>query len=52
MNVKNILAAKVLGGDIVSIEPTADLAAAAQISQVSKSRPGAPGWLIDIFNKL
>ncbi len=39
MNVKNILAAKVLGGDIVSIEPTADLAAAAQM--LSARRIGA-----------
>ena len=34
MNVKAILAAKVsgaLGGDIISIEPTADLTAAAQL---------------------
>jgi CBS domain-containing protein len=31
MNVKAILAAKKLGGDIVSVEPTADLAAAAKL---------------------
>jgi CBS domain-containing protein len=31
MNVKAILAAKKLGGDIISIEPTADLAAAAKL---------------------
>ena len=31
MYVKDILAAKELGGDIVSIEPTVDLAAAAQL---------------------
>jgi CBS domain-containing protein len=31
MHVKDILAAKAMGGDIVSIEPTADLAAAAQL---------------------
>jgi CBS domain-containing protein len=37
MNVKNILAAK--GGDIVGIEPNADLAAAAQL--LSKHRIGA-----------
>jgi len=42
MNVKAILAAKVsgaMGGDIVSIEPTADLAAAAKL--LSKHRIGA-----------
>lgn len=41
MNVKNILAAKKdnLGGDIVCIEPTADLAAAAQL--LSAYRIGA-----------
>ncbi len=42
MNVKTILAAKVsgaLGGDIVSIEPTADLAAAAKL--LSARRIGA-----------
>ena len=37
MNVKPILAAK--GGDVISIEPTADLAAAAQL--LSKHRIGA-----------
>ncbi len=37
MNVKTILAAK--GGDVISIEPTADLAAAAQL--LSKHRIGA-----------
>ncbi|RDV05341.1 CBS domain-containing protein [Undibacter mobilis] len=37
MNVKTILAAK--GGDIISIEPTADLAAAAKL--LSKHRIGA-----------
>lgn len=31
MNVKAILAAKALGGDIISIEPTADLLAAARL---------------------
>jgi CBS domain-containing protein len=31
MNVKTILAAKSLGGDIITIEPTADLAAAARL---------------------
>lgn len=31
MNVKAILAAKKLGGDIIGIEPTADLAAAAKL---------------------
>ena len=39
MNVKTILAAKALGGDIVTIEPTADLAAAAQL--LSKHKIGA-----------
>ena len=41
MNVKTILAAKKrnLGGDIVSIEPTADLAAAAKL--LSAHRIGA-----------
>ena len=42
MNVKEILAAKVsgaLGGDIISIEPTADLAAAARL--LGKHRIGA-----------
>ncbi len=42
MNVKAILAAKVsgaLGGDIISIEPTADLAAAARL--LGKNRIGA-----------
>jgi CBS domain-containing protein len=42
MNVKTILAAKVLGdlgGDIVGIDPSADLAAAAQL--LSKHRIGA-----------
>ena len=31
MNVKAILAAKKLGGDTITIEPTADLAAAAKL---------------------
>lgn len=39
MNVKAILAAKKLGGDIVSIEPTANLAAAARL--LSAHRIGA-----------
>jgi CBS domain-containing protein len=39
MNVKAILAAKKLGGDIISIEPTATLAAAAKL--LSKHRIGA-----------
>jgi CBS domain-containing protein len=39
MNVKTILAAKKLGGDIISIEPTASLAAAAEL--LSKHRIGA-----------
>jgi CBS domain-containing protein len=39
MNVKAILAAKALGGDIISIEPTASLAAAAKL--LSKHRIGA-----------
>src|SRR5262245_66495109 len=39
MNVKAILATKKLGGDIVSIEPTADLATAAKL--LSKHRIGA-----------
>ena len=41
MNVKTILAAKKrnLGGDIVSIEPTADLAAAANCSPRTASVP-------------
>jgi CBS domain-containing protein len=39
MNVKAILAAKALGGEILSIEPTADLAAAAQM--LSAHRIGA-----------
>ena len=39
MNVKAILAAKKLGGDIISIEPTADLATAAKL--LSKHRIGA-----------
>ncbi len=39
MNVKTILAAKKLGGDIISIEPTATLAAAAKL--LSKHRIGA-----------
>jgi CBS domain-containing protein len=39
MNVKSILAAKKLGGDIVCIEPSADLNAAAQL--LSKHRIGA-----------
>ena len=39
MNVKAILAAKKLGGDIISIEPTADLATAAKL--LSKHRIGS-----------
>ena len=39
MNVKAILAAKKLGGDIVTIEPTADLATAAKL--LSKHRIGS-----------
>ncbi len=39
MNVKAILAAKKLGGDIVSIEPTATLAAAAKL--LTEHRIGA-----------
>jgi CBS domain-containing protein len=39
MNVKTILAAKAQGGDIVGIEPTADLAAAAKL--LSTHRIGA-----------
>src|ERR1041384_679203 len=39
MNVKTILAVKKLGGDIVGIEPTATLAAAAQL--LAKHRIGA-----------
>jgi CBS domain-containing protein len=39
MNVKAILAAKALGGEILSIEPTADLAAAARM--LSTHRIGA-----------
>jgi len=39
MNVKAILAAKQLGGDIVCIEPTANLAAAAKL--LSQHRIGA-----------
>ena len=39
MNVKAILAAKKMGGDIISIEPTADLATAAKL--LSKHRIGA-----------
>ena len=39
MNVKAILAAKQLGGDIICIEPTANLAAAAKL--LSKHRIGA-----------
>ena len=39
MNVKAILAAKTLGGDIISIEPTATLAAAAKL--LSAHRIGA-----------
>jgi CBS domain-containing protein len=39
MNVKAILAAKKLGGDTITIEPTADLAAAAKL--LSKHRIGA-----------
>ncbi len=39
MNVKAILAAKKLGGDIICIEPTADLAAAAKL--LAQHRIGA-----------
>ncbi|HEX3858315.1 MAG TPA: CBS domain-containing protein [Pseudolabrys sp.] len=39
MTVKSILAAKALGGDIVTIEPTADLAAAAK--RLAERRIGA-----------
>ena len=39
MNVKAILAAKKMGGDIISIEPTADLATAAKL--LSKHRIGS-----------
>ena len=39
MNVKAILAAKKLGGDIIGIEPTADLATAAKL--LSKHRIGS-----------
>jgi CBS domain-containing protein len=39
MNVKTILAAKKLGGDIISIDPTATLAAAAKL--LSRHRIGA-----------
>jgi CBS domain-containing protein len=39
MNVKAILAAKKLGGDIITIEPTADLATAAKL--LSKHRIGS-----------
>ena len=39
MNVKAILAAKKLGGDIINIEPTADLATAAKL--LSKHRIGS-----------
>ena len=39
MNVKAILATKKLGGDIISIEPTADLATAAKL--LSKHRIGS-----------
>jgi CBS domain-containing protein len=39
MNVKEILAAKKLGGDIIFIEPTADLAAAAKL--LAQHRIGA-----------
>lgn len=39
MNVKEILAVKKLGGDIISIEPTADLATAAKL--LSKHRIGS-----------
>jgi CBS domain-containing protein len=39
MNVKAILAAKKLGGDIISIEPTADLATATKL--LSKHRIGS-----------
>jgi CBS domain-containing protein len=39
MNVRAILAAKKLGGDIISIEPTADLATAAKL--LSKHRIGS-----------
>ena len=39
MNVKAILAAKKLGGDIISIEPTSDLATAAKL--LSKHRIGS-----------
>ena len=39
MNVKAILAVKKLGGDIISIEPTADLATAAKL--LSKHRIGS-----------
>jgi CBS domain-containing protein len=39
MNVKTLLAAKALGGDIISIKPSADLAAAAKL--LSEHRVGA-----------
>ena len=39
MNVKTLLAAKALGGDIISIKPNADLAAAAKL--LSEHRVGA-----------
>jgi len=39
MNVKTLLAAKALGGDIISIKPSADLAAAAKL--LSAHRIGA-----------
>jgi CBS domain-containing protein len=39
MNVKTLLAAKALGGDIISIKPSADLAAAAKL--MSEHRIGA-----------
>jgi predicted transcriptional regulator len=39
MNVKTLLAAKALGGDIISIKPSADLAAAAKL--LSAQRVGA-----------
>ena len=47
MNVKTILAAKKrnLGGDIVSIEPTADLAVAAKLL----SQENSSSWYADLF---
>ena len=43
MNVKTILAAKNLGGDVICIEPTADLASAAELTPEATGCRWTPG---------